>query len=192
MVAPICGLVEWHSYDGVSSDHVQNKSVTLTSDASGNWGCGAFSGKKIPWSGPISFKHITVKELAPILVAAAAWCDEWKGTLVRVQCDNMAVVDIINKGSSRDRDVMQLMRCLSFLMAKGEFYMVASHIKGVDNTLADALSRDNLPLFHSLYPQVQPQPAIVPEAMLDLVFIREPEWTCKNWTGQWNSTYGMA
>ena len=102
----------------MGSAQTTSKQVTLTSDASGNWGCGAFSGKKwfmIPWSGPISSKHITVKELAPILVAAAAWGDEWKGTLVQVQCDNMAVVDIINKGSSRDRDVMQLMRCLSFL-----------------------------------------------------------------------------
>lgn len=87
---------------------------------------------------------------------------------------------------------MQLMRCLAFLMAQGDFYMVATHIKGTDNTLADALSRDNVPLFHSLHPQAEPQPVAIPEAMLDLVFLREPEWTCRNWTGLWNSTYKVA
>lgn len=194
----------WHQYASswngvammspslVQTTHMQ---FTLTSDASGSWGCGAYTGNEwfaLPWSGPISSKHITVKELAPILVAAATWGESWKGSLVQVQCDNMAVVSIINQGSSKDPDVMQLMRCLAFLAAKGDFHMVASHIKGINNTLADALSRDNLPLFHSLHPQAEMRPAAIPEAMLDLVFIQEPVWTCKNWTDQWNSTFRTA
>ena len=146
----------------------------------------------VPWSGPISSKHIAVKELAPILVAAAAWGSDWKGALVQVQCDNMAVVEVINKGAARDRDIMQLMRCLAFLAAKGDFYVVASYIKGVDNTLVDALSRDNLALFRSLFPQAEQQAAAVPIAMLDLVLIQEPDWTCKDWIGQWSATYGAA
>ena len=167
------------------------RQITLTSDASGNWGCGAFSGRRwfmVPWSGPISSKHIAVKELAPIFVAAAAWGSDWKGALVQVQCDNTAVVEVINKGTARDRDIMQLMRCLAFLAAKGDFYVVASHIKGVDNTLADALSRDNLELFRSLFPQAEQQAAAC--SALDLVLIQEPDWTCKDWIGQWSATYG--
>ncbi len=35
-------------------------------------------------------------------------------------------------------------RCLAFIMAKFDMQLVASHIKGAENSLADALSRDNL------------------------------------------------
>ena len=61
----------------------------------------------VPWSGPISSKHIAVKELAPILVAAAAWGSDWKGALVQVQCDNMAVVKVINNSP-----YTQLLACI--------------------------------------------------------------------------------
>ena len=33
--------------------------------------------------------HITVKELAPIVVASAIWGPEWKGMTVKVLCDNV-------------------------------------------------------------------------------------------------------
>ena len=83
----------WHQYasswNGIAmmaSAETTRRQVQITSDASGNWGCGAFWGTKwfgIPWAGPISSNHITVKELAPILVAAAAWGDQWKGAVVQ-------------------------------------------------------------------------------------------------------------
>ena len=179
----------------MSSSRPPQQEITVTSDASGNWGCGAFTGTHwfmLPWSGPVSTKHITIKELVPILVAAAIWGESWKGKLVLARCDNESVVRIVNHGSSKDSDVMQLMRCLAFLGAKLEFHITTSHIRGADNTLADALSRNNLPLFRSLYPQADQQPAPIPEAILDLVLLRDPEWTCKNWTGQWNSSFGTV
>ena len=169
--------------------------ASVTSDASGNWGCGAYSGSEwfmLQWVGPIQSLHITVKELAPIVVAAILWGRSWGGKVIHVQCDNSAVVSIVNQGSSRNSQAMQLTRCLAFLAAKWEFHIIASHIKGVDNILADALSRDNLPLFRTLYPQASPVPAVIPEAVLDLLFLREPEWTSRNWTEQWNSIFATA
>ena len=67
--------------------------VTIISDASGNWGCGAYSEGQwfmLPWSGAIGGVHITVKELAPIVVAAAIWGHSWRGKKVLAQCDNTA------------------------------------------------------------------------------------------------------
>ena len=70
-----------------------NPAVTLTSDASGSWGCGAFSDNDwfmLQWNGPVASFHITIKELAPIVLAAAIWGKKWRGKTVKVQCDNMA------------------------------------------------------------------------------------------------------
>ena len=60
------------------------------------------------------------------------------------RCDNTAVVGIVNSDSSKNPKAMHLMRCLTFLAAKMHFRVRATHIRGVDNILADALSRDNL------------------------------------------------
>jgi len=102
---------------------------------------------------PPCHRPITVKEMVPIVIAAALWGSKWKGKTVRALCDNSAVVAIINQGSSRDQDIMHLRRCLAFLEAKFEFHICTSHIKVGDNTCADALSRNNLPLFTSLHTQ---------------------------------------
>ncbi len=80
------------------------------------------------------------------------WGSAWSGGLGRYHCDNSAVVALFNSGSVRDASLMHLMRCLSFVSAKFKFVFSADHIKGVENGLADALSRDKLTLFLHTYP----------------------------------------
>ena len=95
--------------------------MTLTSDASGGWGCGAYWDSQwfmLPWTGPITECHLTAKELVPIVAAAALWGKEWQGQTVQVWCDNTVVVSIVNHGLSRDKQAMHLARCLVFIMAK--------------------------------------------------------------------------
>ncbi len=136
--------------------------VVVTSDASGNWGCGAYSGPSwfmLKWAGPNSDCHITVKEMVPIVISAAIWGPLWRGINVLAQCDNMAVVSIVNHGFSKNEDAMHLARCLAFIAAKFDFHMEATHIKGVVNTQVDALSRDNLLLFaHGIRRRTRKQP----------------------------------
>ncbi len=66
----------------------------------------------------------------PIVVATVLWGREWRGRTVLARCDNTAVVSIIVKGSSRDREAMHLARCLAFVQAEFEVALVASHIRG--------------------------------------------------------------
>ena len=54
---------------------------------------------------------------------------------------------------------MHLVRCLAFVAEKFNFVVVSSHIKGRDNDLADALSRDRAKYFLSHYLQAQPHPS---------------------------------
>ena len=195
--------VEWwvryaESWNGISMMHIGQEvppEVTVTSDASGTWGCGAYSGEHwfmLKWSGSLADYHITIKELIPVVIAAVLWGQSWRGKSILIQCDNMAVVHIINQGSSKNKVAMHLARCLSFTSAMFNFHLSAQHIKGADNTLADALSRDNLPLFHSLHPQAEPVPTPIPAAILDPLVLLEPNWTCRNWTEQWTSIFKMV
>jgi hypothetical protein len=48
------------------------------------------------------------------------------------------VVAIVNSGTSRNPQAMNLMRCLAFLSAKGDFRIQAAHIRGSHNIVADA------------------------------------------------------
>ena len=70
-----------------------------------------------------------------MIMAAAVWGHKWSGSLVCIQCDNAAVVAIVNSGTSRDQDAMHLLRCLAFIMAKFNFLLVVSHIRGLENDL---------------------------------------------------------
>ena len=185
-------------WNGISMMHFpdqSNPSFSLTSDASGNWGCGAFSGSQwfmLPWTKETEPYHITAKELVPIVIAGAVWGRQWRGTTVLAHCDNMAVVHIVNQGSSRNRDAMHLARCLAFITAKFEFHLTAAHIKGANNVKADALSRDNLQLFCSLHPQANLEGTLIPQSLLDLVLLSRPDWTSKHWTELWNITFGTG
>ena len=93
--------------------------------------------------------------------------------VVLSQCDNAAVVAIINSGSSRNHPAMQLRRCLAFVAASLDFTMRAIHIRGADNLAADALSRDNLPCYHVCCPQAEPQGTPEPPKILDVLLLRE-------------------
>ena len=140
-------------WNGISILQVQRReqpNAIVTSDASGRWGCGAFwdqSWFQLQWSRMLQDTHITIKELVPIVLAAAVWGRAWHGLTIQRLCDHSAVVAILNWGNSQDPDVMHLMRCLAFIKAKFQFYLFASHIPGIKNDLADALSRDNLRYF---------------------------------------------
>ena len=54
--------------------------------------------------------HITVLELYPIVAAVCVWGHLLVNHCVLFMCDNMSVVEIINKQSSKDQHVMSLMR----------------------------------------------------------------------------------
>ena len=58
-----------------------------------------------------------------------------------VHCDNLSTVCIINKGRSHAQPIMKLMRRLTWCAAKGNFVIIAKHIPGIHNDIADALSR---------------------------------------------------
>ena len=106
---------------------------TFTSDASGAWGGSGYWDDKwfqLAWedtqcSSPV---NITVKELIPIVLAAAAWGLEWQGKVVGWRCNKQAVVAVLHSRTSKEPDIMYLLQCLFFFEARFSFHVIASHI----------------------------------------------------------------
>ncbi len=144
----------------------------------------------VPTRWPVD-SHISIREMIPVVVASALWGASWSGKSVRFWSDNTAAVALINSGSSRDNSLMHLMRCLVFIMAKFNFVVSASHIKGVQNVLADALSRDNHTYFITHYPQAQPTPTAIPPELVQLLITTQPDWISPHWTSLWTSIFGQ-
>ena len=76
------------------------------SDASGIFGCSAFSHShgwlQLQW--PVDWQHsihITAKELVPS-VSAAVWGSQWTCKRIRFRSDNMAVVSLLKSRTSQD------------------------------------------------------------------------------------------
>ena len=72
----------------------------------------------------------------------ALWGRQWKGTTVRTNCNNKAVVIAINSRYTWDPFLMHVLRCIFFFSATFDFNLTAAHIPGCYNTLADAISRN--------------------------------------------------
>ena len=181
-----CFLSEWNGVSMMSGVVWSSPSVVMTSDASGSWGCGAFTSAgewfqlELPesWTGV----HITVKELLPIVIGVAVWGHQWRGQTVTCRCDNAAVVAIVKSGRSKMERVMHLMRSLFFLTARWNVVLACTHIPGVDNRAADALSRNNLPSFQNLVPGARSEPVLIPEPLLRALVQGQPDWTMVDWT----------
>ena len=82
--------------------------------------------------------------------------------------------------TSKDRDVMHLLRCLAFLEARGSFQEVSSHIWGEHNSRADAVSRGRLRELFALHPQAEGQPTEVPVQLVALLLGSKPDWSSVN------------
>jgi len=179
-------LEDWNGISMLENPEDGVPDVELHSDASGSFGCGAWTGNlwlQLQWPDSVSHWSIAAKELAPIVIAALLWGDQWNNKLILVHCDNQAVVDVINSGSSKDDIlIMHLLRCIFFVSAHHSFAIRAVHIPGKNNTAADAISRNNLALFFTQVLTAQPQPCTIPQSVVDLVVRQRPDWLSPNWS----------
>lgn len=76
---------------------------------------------------------------------------------------------------------MHLVRCLFFIAAMWDILLVACHIPGSCNLVADAISRDNLSVLFLKVPRAQRQPTPVPRPQVELLITVQPDWTSENW-----------
>ena len=115
----------------------------MCSDAS-KLGFGAtFNRMWIQGKFPVSWKgkDITVLELFPIYVMLNMFGSVITNNTVLFLCDNIAIVNIINKQSSKDSFLLSLVRKIVLILVKFNIHLISQHIAGRNNTLCDKLSR---------------------------------------------------
>ncbi len=103
-------LESWNGVSMLANLDMGSPDAHLYSDASGGFGCGAWSGRhwfQYLWPDDFASCSIAVKELVPIVLACIVWGKTWSRQYVLAHCDNQAVVEVLNSGSCNDPDLME-------------------------------------------------------------------------------------
>ena len=149
----------------LESNWTPSTNMQLFTDASGTNGWGAYwSGKWLQgqWSESQLQMDITWKELFAIVMAVHTWGALWQRQKILIHCDNLAVVAIWESGSTRAKETMALVRLLYYCAARYNINICIVHIAGVNNVIADCLSRFQQDRFRQLAPLANPIPDTIP------------------------------
>ncbi len=87
---------------------------------------------------------INVLELLCVVVALRVWGAGFAGFRIKLGCDNTSSVAALNEARIHNVQMQSYMREIAFLAAQYDFDLWAVHIPGVNNRLADELSRAHL------------------------------------------------
>ena len=130
-------------YNGVSLYDHRPIDVNLELDACLT-GLGGRSGNFI-YHLPIAkgYRNWTIVhlEMVNILLAVRLFKDLWASKKVQIHCDNAAVVTVLRSGKTRDPYLGACARNVWYVAARFDMDLQYTHIRGVDNKVADALSR---------------------------------------------------
>lgn len=85
--------------------------------------------------------HINALELLTLTVALKLWGSTLIGKRILVFCDNMASVQVLNSGASRDPFSQACLKEVCWFAARYQFEVRRKHLPGVSNRLPDLLSR---------------------------------------------------
>jgi hypothetical protein len=141
-------------------------------DAAQGVGFGAVFGSKYfygEWPEGWKSYNIVTLELFPIVLAVMVWGPQLFRKCILFHTDNQALVQIINKQTSKDKATMHLVRNLVSLCLKHNLHFKAVHIPGYQNILADSLSRLQIQKFRLLAPWAAPHPTPIPPVPPSLV-----------------------
>ena len=104
---------------------------------------------------------ITWMELYPIVLSLVA---NWERLHIRFHSDNQAVQAAVRSVTCRCTDVLSLLHSLFYLTSIYSCLIDVEYIPGVENALADAVSRGRLQVLRQLHPSADWQPT-PPEAI---------------------------
>ena len=107
-------------------------------------------------------------------------------------CDNAAVVAVLNGRYSKETNLMQMLRCLFFIEAYFQFTVMARHVAGVRNEIADDLSRNRLASFRSKLFLADDNPSPIPSSLVQWLLRPEVAWTCPSWIQQFTTFVHMV
>eukprot|EP00854_Cymbomonas_tetramitiformis_P011471 gene11471-biopygen11778 len=93
------------------------------------------------WPDELRHLHITLLELEAVFKTMQSFMRELEGKVVRLYCDNQAVVAMLSHFTSRNPELMRRMRRLWLLLDLHDIELQAQYIRSEANEWADRLSR---------------------------------------------------
>lgn len=139
---------------------MSNRDLELFTDASGSLGFGAFfQGEWCAEEWPAAWregglcKNLAFLELFPIVVSLEIWGEHLRNKRVRFWCDNLGVVQAVNAQTANSPPVVSLLRYFVLKCLMLNSHCTAVHVPGVDNNIADSLSRFQWDRFRVLAPE---------------------------------------
>lgn len=151
---------------------ISNVSLKLFTDSSGSpdLGCGAFFNNhwcQLAWPSSIAnsplIRNLAFLELIPVVLALYLWGDQLKNKRIIFYIDNLALVSILNKNSSKDKSIMKLVRHVVLITMLKNIQFKAFHIETSQNQIADALSRFQMHRFRTVAQYADMFPTQIPE-----------------------------
>ena len=165
-------LIFLESFNGISIlrnvQWLSSEKLELFTDASNLGFAGVLQGKLFQGRWPLSWldKHISVKELFPIVLALKILPSYLRDMQLLVLCDNESVVYVINKMTSSEVGLMSLIRKLTVSLMQLNTVIRAKHVPGKSNVLADMLSRfQDTPQILGKY-GLDSVPSVIPQDLL--------------------------
>ncbi len=165
-------------WNGISlfleSEQLPSPSLQLYTDAAGSIGFGGylagrwFQGHWLPKQNINKKSGISIvwQELYPIYLACRLWGAQWTTKRIVFFCDNESVVHILNQKTSKSQKIMDLLRPIVLCTLENNFTFTAKHVRGLDNSIADSLSRFQMGRFKQLAPLASPLPCVIPASMI--------------------------
>ena len=141
----------------------------LYTDAAGSLGYGAVFGSHWlygQWPSNWLGRNIIVLEMFPIVISLSLWASELANKCVLFHTDNLGLVDVINKKTTKDNKLIVLLCELLLQCLKHNILFRAVHVPGVLNVKADALSRLQVTKFKSLGQGMDQEQTLVPPHLL--------------------------
>jgi hypothetical protein len=157
---------------------ISSETLELFTDSAGSasLGCGAYlSGHWAQFRWPAHWekenfmKDISFLELVPIILAFHIWTPRFINKKILLRIDNQALVAIVNNRTSKSKYIMQLVRPLVLLCMRSNIQVRAKHISGVQNELADCLSRFQMDRFKKLAPMADQTPSDIPAEFWSMI-----------------------
>ena len=76
-----------------------------------------------------------------IFIAVRLFQRQWASSRVLIRCDNEAVVSVLRTSKTRDSYLAACARNIWYVSATSDIDLQYTHIRGLDNKIADVLSR---------------------------------------------------
>ena len=135
-----------HQYNGVTyfDNRIPSHVVHLDASLTGMGATFANMVYALPIPPQFHHLHITQLEMLNVVVALKVWASAWSDRTIDIKCDNLAVVEVLTSGKTKDTFLATCARNIWLLCAIFNINIRVHHIPGKSNNIADLLSRWNV------------------------------------------------